>query len=302
MEATHVLGLVGGVAEWHTLAHHGVSRTALNRAVASGLVTRVRRGCFALSVADPVRVAEVAWRGHATCITAARRRGLPVLFPDTAIHLRLPSNRSQSGRNATTPPHITRHPTPPERSGPPSVAEILDDAAACMSPEAQLAMIDAALHTGILTRSELCHLRRGGREHTDWLARHADGRAESVLETLARVALVSAKLRVESQVMIEGVGRVDLLVEARVIVELDGWEHHGTSSAFAADRRRDREAVARGFRVLRFTYSEVVGDPDGLVASVRAALCADSWPAEVTARGTLGRFDQVRRYRGGPWL
>jgi very-short-patch-repair endonuclease len=276
MDATHLLGLFGGVAEWHTLSHHGVTRASLNRAVASGLVTRVRRGCFALTSADPVNVAEVAWRGHVTCVTAARRRGLPILSADARIHLRVPSDRSQSGRNASMPPHITRHPMPPELSGPPDIVAVLDDAAACISREAQLAMIDAALHSGMLTVGELCRLRRGGNTRTEWLVRHADGRAESVLETLARVALVSARLPVECQVVIEGVGRVDLLVAGRVIVELDGWEHHGTASAFAADRRRDREAVARGFRVLRFTYSDVVGDPDGLVAAVRAALSAGS--------------------------
>ena len=299
MDAMHLLSLLGGVAEWHTLSHHGVTRTALNRAIASGLVTRVRRGCFALKGADSARVAEIAWHGHVTCITAARRRGLPILFADTAIHLRLPSDRSQSGRNATTPPHVTRHPMPPERSGPPDVVEMLDDAAACISREAQLAMIDAALHAGMLTRGDLRQLRRGGRERTDWLARYADGRVESVLETLARVALVSARLRVEPQVVIEGVGRVDLLVAGRVIVELDGWEHHGTLSAFAADRRRDRESVAQGFRVLRFTYSDVVGDPDGLVAAVRAALSAESWPAEVTARPGSAPPQQGRHHRRG---
>lgn len=149
-------------------------------------------------------------------------------------------------------------------------------------------MIDAALHAGMLARGDVRQLRRGGRKRTDWIDRYTDGRAESILETLARVALVSARLRVEPQVVIDGVGRVDLLVGGRVIVELDGWEHHGTLSAFAADRRRDREAVARGFRVLRFTFSDVVGDPRGLVAAVRAALCAESWSTEVTAKRHLG--------------
>ena len=72
-------------------------------------------------------------------------------------------------------------------------------------------------------------------------------------------------------------------------------DSHGTPSAFAADRRRDREAIARGYRVLRFTYSEVVGKPEVLVTAVRAAMSAASWPTEVTARATSARVNQVRR-------
>lgn len=295
MEPLHLLGLLGGAAEWHTLARYGVTRATLNREVATGRVTRVRRGCFALTGASPVYVAEVAWRGHATCVTAARARGLPVLFADSTIHLRVPSDRSQSGRNMTIPPGITRHPLPKDRSGPPDTCAVLDDAASCLPREAQLATIDAALHSGLILPGDLNHLQRGGTARAEWIARHADPKAESVLETLARVALVSARLPVESQVEIGGVGRVDLLVAGRVIVELDGWEHHGMPSAFAADRRRDREAIARGYRVLRFTYSEVVGKPEALVAAVRATLSAASWPTEVTARATSGRVNQVRR-------
>ncbi len=292
MEALEVLAQLGGAAEWCTLSRFGVTRASLRAAIASDLVRRVRRGCFALAAADPVQVAEVAWRGHATCTTAARHRDLPVLFEDNRIHLRVPSDRSQSGRNATIPSWVTRHPVPRALSGPVGIVGVLDDSAQCVTREAQLAMVDAALHRGLLTLRELEQLRRGGRERTDWLIRHAEPRTESMLETLARVALSTARLPFTPQVMIAGVGRVDFLVAGRVIVELDGWEHHGTPRAFADDRRRDREAISQGYRVLRFTYAEVVGDPDGLVAAVRAALSAAPWPAEVTALTASSWFHQ----------
>lgn len=56
------------------------------------------------------------------------------------------------------------------------------------------------------------------------------------------------------------------------MVELDGFEHHATRRGFAEDRRRDRELVALGYRVLRFTYDEVVGDPGQVATAVIAAL------------------------------
>ena len=42
----------------------------------------------------------------------------------------------------------------------------------------------------------------------------------------------------------------------RVIVELDGFETHGTRAAFRADRAKDAALTASGYRVLRFTYDD----------------------------------------------
>ena len=43
----------------------------------------------------------------------------------------------------------------------------------------------------------------------------------------------------------------------RIIVELDGWQSHGTRTQFVEDRRRDREAAAVGYQVLRYTWSDL---------------------------------------------
>jgi very-short-patch-repair endonuclease len=45
--------------------------------------------------------------------------------------------------------------------------------------------------------------------------------------------------------------------EARLIAEVDGWESHGTRSAFEADRVRDAWLGSRGYRVVRFTWRQV---------------------------------------------
>jgi uncharacterized protein DUF559 len=52
--------------------------------------------------------------------------------------------------------------------------------------------------------------------------------------------------------------------EHRVIVELDGFETHGTRAAFHADRAKDAAFTAHGYRVLRFTH-----DDDAAVAITR---------------------------------
>lgn len=48
--------------------------------------------------------------------------------------------------------------------------------------------------------------------------------------------------------------------EQRLIVELDGYDTHGTRSAFERDRARDRALVAEGWRVIRLTWRQLAED------------------------------------------
>lgn len=60
--------------------------------------------------------------------------------------------------------------------------------------------------------------------------------------------------------------------QARVIIEVDGREHHGTSTAFESDRARDNALVAEGWTVLRLTWAMLVHDEEGCVAWIRRVL------------------------------
>jgi very-short-patch-repair endonuclease len=100
----------------------------------------------------------------------------------------------------------------------------------------------------------------------------ADGRAESGTETIVRCLLTIAGLRVRPQVDIAGVGRVDLLVEDRVVVEVDGREWHDDPGRFAVDRRRDVRATIGRYRVLRFSWFQVLFRWSEVEAAVFAAL------------------------------
>lgn len=67
------------------------------------------------------------------------------------------------------------------------------------------------------------------------------------------------------------VGRfvVDFLwPESRLIVEVDGYEYHGARASFEADRARDAELALRGYRVVRFTYRQVTGEPERVAATI----------------------------------
>jgi very-short-patch-repair endonuclease len=54
----------------------------------------------------------------------------------------------------------------------------------------------------------------------------------------------------------------------RIVVEVDGYEHHSTREAFLADRIRERRIQARGWRVIRFAASEVQHDSHAVVREI----------------------------------
>jgi very-short-patch-repair endonuclease len=77
-------------------------------------------------------------------------------------------------------------------------------------------------------------------------------------------------------VVIEG-SEVDLAwLHGRVVVEVDGYEHHRDRASFERDRRRDAALQVAGFRVLRLTHRRLVDEPDYVIAELRQALAADS--------------------------
>lgn len=59
---------------------------------------------------------------------------------------------------------------------------------------------------------------------------------------------------------------------ARLAVELDTFEFHGTRAAFERDRRRDEDLKLAGIEVLRITGQRIDRDPDLVAGRIRALL------------------------------
>lgn len=67
--------------------------------------------------------------------------------------------------------------------------------------------------------------------------------------------------------------RLDFLFpQQRVVLEADGYEGHSTREMFESDRRRDNWLTARGFRVLRWTWSALRQRPGALLEELAALL------------------------------
>jgi len=60
--------------------------------------------------------------------------------------------------------------------------------------------------------------------------------------------------------------------DRRLAIEWDSRRWHTQAEAFEQDRRRDRQAVVHGWRLLRFTWLDVIERPGEVAASVRAAM------------------------------
>lgn len=58
----------------------------------------------------------------------------------------------------------------------------------------------------------------------------------------------------------------------RLVVETDGFETHGTRTAFRDDRRRDAALQAAGWRVVRFAWDDVTDEPATVSRRLAAAL------------------------------
>lgn len=61
-----------------------------------------------------------------------------------------------------------------------------------------------------------------------------------------------------------------LFVAEGLIVEIDGWQAHGSRPAFITDRRRQNRLVNAGYLVLRFTWDDIVHSPEAVTTAVRA--------------------------------
>ena len=94
----------------------------------------------------------------------------------------------------------------------------------------------------------------------------------SGLETSVRLRAIARGWSAEPQVHFHGIGTVDLVIEGCVVVETDGREWHVGETAEARDYARDAALAGIGYTVLRFSYAQVMFQPDVVVRAIESAL------------------------------
>jgi very-short-patch-repair endonuclease len=103
---------------------------------------------------------------------------------------------------------------------------------------------------------------------------HGDVRvALSVLERRFLDLLAREGLPLPVTNRVAGGRRVDCRWPAhRLTVELDSYRYHASRHAWEQDRRREREARARGDEFRRYTYGDVLESPELMLRELRALL------------------------------
>lgn len=165
-----------------------------------------------------------------------------------------------------------------------SVVRTVLDLARSLPLEQAVAAADSALRRALVTVAELQAALRvlpagRGRERVARVVGLVDARCGSVLESLFRVLIARHGLPAPvAQVVVRTrsgarVGRVDFAwPDLRLVVETDGFAFHADRERYRSDRRRGNALVLAGWRVLRFSWEDVVQHPAYVVASVRGLL------------------------------
>ena len=277
MDPIYILESAGGVLLRRDVLAAGGTETELRRAIRSGSVVRLQHGLLAVPGADAELVAAGLASGLVTCTSAAPKYGLWQLRPATRPHY-WQSNGRSTVRCVSHRLPLTQQPRHRTLA---ALPDVLLHALLCLPELESLVMVECAYNRGDINPAQLLRYldgKRCGKART--VLSKVERGADSLLETLARVLFRDAGISTETQVWINGIGRVDFLLEGFLIVEIDGIAFHLEPRQFKKDRRRDNAAMRQGLPVLRFFYDDVVYAPESVLAQVREVLARGSlrWP------------------------
>jgi hypothetical protein len=293
---------VAAVAGWRDA---GITDNRLKALVRSGSLVQVRRGVYATRAAIDYAAVNPR-RGHALHVaavgsavgrdavashhSAALIHGISLLNQpaDTVTLTRPPAKRTSRLRSDGIVFHAAHLPADhvTSRYGllVTTVSRTLIDLARTSPFREAVVAADSALQAELTTKADLLAIvdvcrRWPGIQQARRVIDFSDERAESVLESCARVAFAEAGLEPpDLQVTIHGPDwsfRVDLCwPRHRVIAEADGLVKYNSRKDLARQFERDRLLRDAGYQVIHFTWHEVMRTPEVVIARIRAAFAA----------------------------
>jgi len=260
----------GGILHRSTLLAAGARVHALQRAVATGELERIRRYWIATPAAPADLRAAAFSTARVSCVSAARSRGwwMPPAA-DGGLHLHVHPHARRPAGDGTI--HWTRPIVPAHRTSlVESVHDALDHIAVCADAETAAVLWESACRVEHLTPADLRRVRwRAASARA--LCEEITGLHDSGLETIFAVRMRHSGVVVRFQQFVAG-RPVDALIGDRLIVQLDGFAFHSSSADRTRDVAHDRELIARGYTVLRFTYAEVLHRWDVVERAIARAI------------------------------
>lgn len=276
----------------------GISRHVLRHFVESGWCAKVARGLYRVDAAPRTKeqAALAAVLVHAA-VAAVSHRAAGRLWGTPGYGNARPEVTVEQARNRRSALGIVhgslllpdRHVTVRQSIPVTTIARTIFDLAGVQPEDRVARALDDAL------RRKLCTLRQinqvffalagQGRRGTVTMRTLLEARGEgyvppaSELERIGRAVFAEGGLPVpEFEVSLgdgDLIGRVDCYWRhARLVVELDGRRYHDGLSARDSDRTRDNRLMAAGWRVLRFTWDDLVDRPAETLKIIRTALAS----------------------------
>ena len=277
-----------GIVTWAELRGAGMTRHAIARHVASGWLVQRHRGIYQLGVFPGPFGREMAallacgpravlshWAAaivHALCSRMLRPIDVSVAGGSPR---RRPGIRPHRATALPDCDVVTRHGmriTTPART-------LLDLAATTPRADLERLVEEAQVQRLVGTDSLRAVIERGAhrsgvpklRAIADLLDEPLVTRSEAERRLLAVVRRAGLRLP-RTNVRVAG-WEVDAVWDAeRLVVEVDGYEYHGTRGSFERDRRKDAELMLAGYRVVRVTWHRLTREPSQVVALLEGAL------------------------------
>lgn len=267
----------GGVVRQSTLYAGGWTKYMIAGAVASGAIMRVRRSWVTVPDADPLLVIAARAGVVLTCVTQAKRLGLWVLSVDR-LHVAAASHVCDAGERTQSAdldpqagfarvhwghPLVPRH---PDALVDP-VENVLSTVAGCQPLEPALAIWESALRQGMVDALALQRLPLSGSARR--ILEMASPFSDSGLESFVVPRLRWLDVRIVPQAWLHG-HRVDFLVGARLVLQIDGSHHVGAQRT--SDIVHDANLMLQGYHVIRVGYRQVIDDWPGVQDLIARAI------------------------------
>ena len=260
------------------LAAIGLDEAAVRRRMAAGWLCRRHRGVYAVGRAPLSRegrwMAAVLACGDCARLSFGSAGALWEIRATTATRVDVTVPR-ESGRRSNSRIRIHRPLEPPEwtvKNGIPVTTpnQTLIDLSAVLKRPALEAALEAAERLRLLDLNVLSpRLQRlAGAIETD-----VRSPLEAQFLALCRDHGLPRPL---VNTVVAGYTADFCWPDARLIVETDGHDHHGTRAAFERDRERDAALTAAGWRVVRITYRRLEERPAEVAALLERLLSVRS--------------------------
>jgi hypothetical protein len=279
-----------GVVSYQQLLDAGLGRGAIAHRVRAGLLHRLHRGVFGVGYRPVTRearwMAAVLAYGARAALSHTSALALWDLRPsaDSKIDVTVMTRNGLAARDGirlrrcatTSGGQVTVH----RAIRVTTIARTLLDGAAILTPAAIARTVERAEIRGLFDLTAVQHTldlhptHRGARRLATAIDLFRDTEISRSELEVRFLALCDARGLPRPLVnhIVEG-EEVDFSwPDRRLLVETDGRETHLTPQAFERDRAKDAALTVAGYRVVRFTYRQVVHDPAAVGATLASLL------------------------------